>query len=147
MTVEIDWASLIDSLPEEGTALRDLIPPGTYTAKVEKAEAGFAKSGNAKIELTFAVDEGQYKGKKVWSRINFATNSPNSMAITVEQLAQFGITRQWLSTNSPTTEQIARRLTGERIKIKVAHREWEGTQYYDVKGYSAVAKDDLSDPF
>lgn len=143
MTIDINWTDLLETLPDEPSS-RELIPADTYVVKVDKAEANIAKSGNAKIDLTFVVDEGKYKGKKVWGRINFATNSPQSMAITVEQLGQFGITRQWLSQNSPTTEQIARKLTGETIKIKVAHREYEGTMYYDVKGYTAVK---TQDPF
>lgn len=146
MSVEIDWAKMIDSLPEE-TATRDLIPPDTYVARVTKAEAGLSKSGNAKIEMTFAVDEGEYKGRVFWGRINFATNNQTSMAITVEQLAAFGITRQWLAQNNPTNDQIARKLVGEVVQVKVSHREWEGSQYYDVKGYRAVPKDDLADPF
>ena len=143
-SVEIDWESMLETLPEEAPT-RELIPPGQYTVKVEKAEPGFAKSGNAKIELTLTVDEGEYKGRTVWGRINFATNSPNSMAITVDQLAQFGITRKWLALNSPTTDQIARKLVGERVTVKVSHREWENEQYYDVKGYKAVTAP--ADPF
>lgn len=143
-TIDINWTDMIESLPEEAPT-RDLIPPDTYTVKVDKAEAGLSKKGNAKIEMTLVVDEGKYKGRPVWGRINFATDSPASMAITVEQLAQFGITRQWLSTNNPSTDQVARKLTGEKVQVKVSHREWEGQQYYDVKGYKAIAAP--ADPF
>lgn len=144
MSVSIDWADLIENLPET-TPTRDLIPPDTYIVKVTKAEANLAKSGNGKIDLTMVVDEGQYRGRTVWGRINFATNSAVSMAITVEQLAQFGVTRTWLATNSPSNAQIAARLVNQRVQIKVTHREWEGTQYYDVKGFKAVESE--KDPF
>lgn len=143
-TIDINWTDMIESLPEEAPT-QDLIPPDTYVTKVEKAESGMSKSNNPKIELTLVVDEGKYKGRKVWGRINFATDKPASMAITVEQLAQFGVTRQWLSNNNPSTDQIARKLTGEKIQVKVSHREWEGKTYYDVKGYKAVEA--VSDPF
>jgi len=147
ISTEIDWANLIESMPE-ASAPREIVPVGTYTVKVTKAEAGLAKSGNAKVELTMAItDEGPVKGRNLWSRINFATNSPTSMAITVEQLAEFGITRQWLATNSPTVDQIAKKLEGEVIAVRVGHREWEGKTYTDIKGYKAAATADTSDPF
>jgi hypothetical protein len=146
MSIEIDWEKMLDTLPEQAPK-RELIPADTYVAKVDSAKADVAKSGNGKIEMTFVVEEGQYKGRNFWGRINFATNSPQSMAITVEQLAQFGITRQWLAQNSPTNEQIARKLVGEVVSVRVGHREWEGETYYDVKGYKAVARQDATDPF
>lgn len=144
MTVQIDWENLLETVPEEAPK-RELIPADTYVVKVSEASAVLSKAGNAMINLTLIVDEGEYKGKTVWGRINFATQSPNSMAITVDQLAQFGITRKWLSLNSPSTEQIARKLVGEKISVKVAHREYEGKQYYDVRGFKAV--ESPSDPF
>jgi len=146
MSIEIDWEKMLDTLPETAPQ-RDLIPPDTYVVKVDEAKADVAKSGNGKIEMTLVVQEGEYKGRKVWGRINFATNSQQSMAITVEQLAQFGITRQWLAQNSPTNAQIALKLIGEVVTVKVGHREWEDKTYYDVKGYKAVKREDTSDPF
>lgn len=149
MSVEINWTKILDETPDTPVA-RDLIPPDVYVCTVEKAEAGLSKTGNSKIELTFVVDDPDkpdFKGRKVWGRINFATNSPQSMAISIQQLAEFGITRKWLAEQEPSQDQIARKLTGEKVKVKVAHREWEGQQYYDIRGYSAVTKDDVSDPF
>jgi hypothetical protein len=146
MSVEIDWEKMLPTIPDEPIQ-RDLIPPDTYVAKVDQAKADVAKSGNGKIEMTFVVEEGEFKGKKFWGRINFAANSQQSMAITIEQLAQFGITRQWLAQHNPTNAQIALKLIGEKVSVKVGHREWEGKQYYDVKGYAAVKREDTSDPF
>lgn len=146
-SIDVDWTNVIDSLPEAAPQ-RELIPADTYTVRVEKAEDGVSKTGNAKIEMTLVVTEGEYKGRVVWGRINFAKNSLVSMGITVDQLAQFGVTRKWLSLNNPSNAQIASRLIGQVVTVKVGHREYEGTTYYDVKGYKAVAaeKDD-SIPF
>ena len=134
VSVNFDWENLLTDLPEV-SASTDLIPPDTYTVTVEKAEAGLSKTGNSKIELTFKVTEGPHENRRVWGRVNFAQNSKDSMAITVSQLAEFGISRQWLATHNPNTAQIAGKMVGAVITLKVGHREYEGKTYYDVRNY------------
>lgn len=134
-TITLDWENLLQDIPEDAATTLDLIPPDTYVCVVDKAEAGLTKTGNPKIDLTLKVAEGDFKSRVVWGRVNFATNSPASMAITVSQLAEFGVTRQWLATNNPSTAQIASKLVGKPISVQVSHREYEGKQYYDVKRY------------
>lgn len=134
LNVNFDWENILTDLPEV-SASTDLIPPDTYTVTVEKAEASLSKTGNPKVELTFKVTEGPHANRRVWGRVNFAQHSKDSMAITVAQLAEFGISRQWLATNNPTTAQIASKMVGATITLKVGHREWEGKTYYDVRNY------------
>lgn len=136
MSVDINWATLLDTVPE--AVERTLIPPDRYSTRVVKSEAGTSAAGNPKIELTMEVDEGPHIGQWVWGRINFATSSPKSMAVTVKHLAEFGITREWLAQNSPTMAQIATKLDGKRISVSVKHREYEGKTYYDVSGYQRI---------
>src|SRR6188472_1546170 len=111
VSVNYNWENLLTDLPEV-SASTDLIPPDTYTVKVSKAEASLSKTGNPKVELTFDVVEGPHTNRKVWGRVNFAQNSKESMAITVAQLAEFGISRQWLATHNPSTAQIAAKMVG-----------------------------------
>jgi hypothetical protein len=142
MSINLDWENILEDLPETAPS-RDPLPPGPYTVRVESADAGVSKTGNNKVELTFVVEDGPHKGRKVWGRINFAKSSPDSMAITVEQLAQFGITRKWLAANNPTTEQIARKLMGETVEIATAQREYNGKVYADIRGYKALPQSDI----
>ena len=138
--VNIDWEGLLDEIEEgEGVFDNDLLPPGTYPVRVIKAEKGLSKNGNEKIEMTFEVTEDPGKGKWIWDRVNFAVNSKKSMAITINQLGTLGVSRNWLAANSPSVEQIAAKLVGREISVKIGHRTYEGETYYDVKGYE-VAK-------
>jgi hypothetical protein len=142
MSLDLNWENILETLPETAP-VREPLPPGSYNVRVEDAESGTSKTGNNKIEMTFVVEDGPHKGRRIWGRINFATGSPDSMAITVEQLAQFGITRKWLATNTPTTEQIARKLIGETVEVRTAQREYNGKVYADIKGYKALARDEI----
>lgn len=145
--IDIDWEGLLDEIEEgDGVFDTDLLPPGTYPVRIVKAEKTLAKtSGNEMINMTMEVTEDPGKGKWIWDRVNFAVNSKKSMAITINQLGLLGISRNWLAANSPTVEQIAAKLVGREVVVKIGHREYEGTTYYDVKGYEAAAKS--SNPF
>ena len=58
MTIDINWTDLLETLPDEAPT-RELIPPDTYTVKVDKAEAGLVQGGNGMINLTLKVYRGQ----------------------------------------------------------------------------------------
>ncbi len=49
----------------------DAIPAGKYLAVITSSEMKPTKSGNgAYLELTFDVIEGEFKGRKLWARLN-----------------------------------------------------------------------------
>ena len=55
------------------------IPAGKYVAVITESELKPTKSGNGQfLELTFGITEGEYKGRKVWARLNLF--NPNTTA-------------------------------------------------------------------
>jgi len=63
----------------EPNAAIEAIPAGKYTAVITESELKPTKSGSGQfLELTFEVIEGEYKGRKVWARLNI--NNPNNKA-------------------------------------------------------------------
>jgi len=57
----------------------DPIPAGKYNAVIVDSEMKATKTGDGKyLELTFEVLDGEFKGRKVWSRLNI--NNPNEKA-------------------------------------------------------------------
>ena len=62
----------------------DPIPAGKYNAVIVDSEMKATKTGTGKfLELTFEVIDGEFKGRKVWSRLNI--NNPNEKAQKIAQ--------------------------------------------------------------
>jgi len=62
----------------------DPIPAGKYNAVIVDSEMKATKTGDGKyLELTFEVLDGEFKGRKVWSRLNI--NNPNEKAQKIAQ--------------------------------------------------------------
>jgi hypothetical protein len=60
----------------------DPIPAGKYNAVIIDSEMKPTKNGNGQyLELTFEVIDGEYKGRKVWSRLNL--DNPNAQAVQI----------------------------------------------------------------
>jgi len=60
----------------------DAIPAGKYLAVITSSEMKPTKSGNgAYLELTFDVIEGEFKGRKLWARLNL--DNPNQVAVKI----------------------------------------------------------------
>lgn len=60
----------------------DPIPAGKYQAVITDSEMKPTKSGNGQyLQLEFEVIEGDYKGRKVWSRLNL--ENANSEAVRI----------------------------------------------------------------
>ncbi len=62
----------------------DPIPAGKYLAVITNSEMKPTKQNNGEyLELTFEIIDGQYKARKVWSRLTLA--HPNQQAVTISR--------------------------------------------------------------
>lgn len=60
----------------------DPIPAGKYIAAITESEMKPTKNGNGRyLEMTFGILDGQYKGRKVWARLNL--DNPNATAVRI----------------------------------------------------------------
>lgn len=58
------------------------VPAGKYTAVITESEIKPTKSGNGQfLELTFEILDGEYKGRKVWTRLNIDNPSADAVKI------------------------------------------------------------------
>jgi hypothetical protein len=75
----------------EAEAADDLrpLPAGTYRARLTSGELVNAKSGTPGYAMTFAVDEGEHKGRKLW---HTAWLTPAALPVTKRDLAKLGVT-------------------------------------------------------
>lgn len=60
----------------------DPIPAGKYVAAIIESEMKPTKAGNGHyLELTFEIGDGQYKGRRLWARLNL--DNPNQQAVQI----------------------------------------------------------------
>ena len=66
---------------EPATAF-EALPAGKYVAVITASQMQTTKSGKgAFLELTFEVVEGEFKGRKVWGRLNL--DNPSALAVKI----------------------------------------------------------------
>ena len=64
------------------------IAAGKYVAVITDSQMKSTKNGDGKyLELTFEVVEGQYKGRKLWSRLNLENPSEQAVQIARGELS------------------------------------------------------------
>lgn len=115
----------------------ELLPAGWYTAQVTESEIVTLKTGNGQaIKLTFTILSDNYRGRKVWTRLNVRHTNPKAETVAQQQLRELcesiGLARM-----NDTVE-----LHNKPVDIKVKIRKDETGQYEDqneVSGFKPVA--------
>lgn len=110
----------------------EAIPAGKYQAVITDSEMKETKSGTGRyLQLTFEVIEGDYRGRKLWERINLLNPNQTAVRIAKETLAKI-----CLAVNVPvlkdTVELHNLPLTVE-VKLKT---DADGEVRNEIKGYS-----------
>lgn len=66
----------------------EAVPAGKYVAVVAESAMKATKAGNGSfLELTFEIVEGEFKGRKVWSRLNLDNPNPTAVKIARAELS------------------------------------------------------------
>lgn len=64
------------------------IPTGEYVAVITESDMKQTKAGNGEyLELTHEITEGQFKGRKVWARLNLRSANQQAQEIANRQFA------------------------------------------------------------
>jgi hypothetical protein len=86
----MDRASLARAFDETEAAddMRPL-PPGVYRCRLTSGELTNAKSGTPGYAMTFTVDDGEHKGRKLW---HTAWLTAAALPVTKRDLAKLGVT-------------------------------------------------------
>lgn len=77
-----------DSTNIEPLAPMTPLPKGRYLAAITASEMKQTKAGDGEyLQLEFSVLEGQYTGRKVWSRLNLSNPNPKAEDMARRELA------------------------------------------------------------
>jgi len=119
---------------EDDVLALDPIKPGTYVAVITDSEMHPTAKGNGKfLLLTLQIIEGQFKGRKVWDRLNLI--NPNETAVDIARRNLASICRAV----GVLTPKDSSELHDKPLLVRVAQRKREdnGEVVNDVKGYAS----------
>jgi len=83
VVINFDSTSVVPS-----TGVMDAMPAGWYIAAMDQSDSKPTKDGSGMyLELRFDILDGQYKGRKVFARLNVKNNNPQAVEIAYKDLA------------------------------------------------------------
>lgn len=81
-TLNFDAETVEPSVPFEA------IPAGKYIAVITDSDMKDTRSGNGRyLQLEFEITDGEYKGRKVWTRLNLENSNPEAVKYARADLA------------------------------------------------------------
>lgn len=112
----------------------DPIPAGKYICQIVESEIKSTKAGTGQqLVLTWEVLEGDFKGRKVWDRLNIS--NPNKQA---EQISQAALSAICHAAGVLQLQDSAQ-LHNKPMRIRVNIKKSEGYEpSNEVKGYEAI---------
>lgn len=112
----------------------DPIPAGKYICQITESEIKSTKAGTGQqLVLTWEVLDGEYKGRKVWDRLNIS--NPNKQA---EQISQAALSAICHAAGVLQLQDSAQ-LHNKPMRLRVTIEKSEGYEASNkVKGYEAV---------
>jgi len=118
---------------------RDLIPAGTYNARIIESDVKPLKSGNGDgLSLTFELLDGPNVKRRVWASLNVKHNNPTAQSIAQQQLSS--ICHATGVMNLQETSQLHNRPLKIRVKIRKddAYGDKNEIGGYEPAGGSAI---------
>ena len=112
----------------------DPIPAGKYICQITESEIKSTKAGTGQqLVLTWEVLEGDFKGRKIWDRLNIS--NPNKQAEQISQAALSAICHA----AGVLQMQDSSQLHNKPMRIRVNIKKSEGYEpSNEVKGYEAI---------
>jgi hypothetical protein len=120
-----------------------ILPVGEYLAIISASEIKPTKSGNGMyLQLVFDVMDGEYKGRKIFDRLNIQNQN-----VTAQQIAQSALSSICRAVGILTPKD-SEELHNRPLKIKVGIRPASGefVESNIIKGYLPVSKQAESAP-
>jgi hypothetical protein len=89
----------------------DPLPEAFYTCSISKVEDKATKAGTGRyLEFTFTIIDGDYSGRKLWSRVNYDNPSIKAVEIATKQLTSIAHATGVLTVNESTLPQFIDKL-------------------------------------
>lgn len=124
-----------DANTVEPAAPRELLPADKYPAQAVKSDIVPTKAGNGKIAvIEWDIIDGQFKGRKLWSRINIINASVQAQEIGQRELSAICHATGQLKVSD--TEQLHFKPVLLTVAVKAAEGNYGPSN--EIKGYEAL---------
>lgn len=150
---DLDWDSILGAVDAEEQEEKskpdkfEALPDGPYEVVVQEADKTVSKAGNDMIKARVQVTSGPSANRVLFSHIVFSPGNKTAMRMTLERLAAFGITREFIGTTQPSVAQIAESLVGRRaIAVVGTQKEGEYAGRNEIKSFRALEGVDQTAP-
>lgn len=111
----------------------EAIPAGKYLAMITASDMKPTKSGNGRyLELTFTIQDGEYKNRQLWARLNL--ENPNATAVQIARGELSAICRA-VNVMQPR-DSVELHNIPLTISVRCKPREDNGELTNEIKGYS-----------
>lgn len=112
------------------------IPTGDYTAQIIDSDLKPTKANTGHyLELTFEVTEGEFKGRRVWARLNLDNPNPKAVEIAQRDLSAICHAIGKLQVND--SQELHYKPMG--IRVEVSQREGYADSN-EIKAFKALVK-------
>lgn len=142
---DLNWDDVLGDVEKEeadnpSTNDFEAIPAGPYEVVVQEADKQVASTGKDMIKVRVQVANGPYANRVLFNYIVFSQGNPKAMRMTLERLAAFGLTREFIATNKPSVPQIAELLVGRKATAVVGiQKEGDYAGRNEIKSFRALA--------
>jgi hypothetical protein len=127
-----------------GDDLKGVSFEGEYDMVVQKAVAGTTQKGKQQFTLTLGFTSGPYKAKNktVIDRLIWSPESDVAARIFSSSLKILGASHEWIMSARPSPAQIAERITGTVVSVRLRPDEFNGQPTTRVSYLSSVSVKD-----
>lgn len=117
----LDWDEVLGGVEAEEEQRKkdgktddfEALPKGPYPVVVQEADKQTASTGKDMIKVRVQVTEGPYANRVLFSYLVFGSKTDVTLnRITLDKLAAFGVTRDFIATQKPSIAEIAAALVG-----------------------------------
>lgn len=142
---ELNWDDVLGSVeaeekenpPSKGDF--EALPAGPYEVVVQEADKMVSSTGKDMIKTRVQVTSGPYANRVLFNYIVFSQDNPKAMRMTLERLAAFGLTREFLATTKPSVPQIAELLVGRKATAVVGiQKDGDYAGRNEIKSFRAL---------
>jgi hypothetical protein len=129
----VNWGELMAG----GAAEFQPVPKGNYDVAVDTAEPKQSTTGKLMFAVKYKIESGPQAGRTVFNNITLTTDNPNALRYFFLNMKAMGLSQEFFATN-PSPSAIAQALIGQRCRIEVDHRPYQGSMRENVKSISAA---------
>lgn len=132
--MSVNWGELMAG----GAADFQPVPKGNYDVFIETAEPTQSTTGKLMFKIRFKIETGPQASRTVFYNNTLTQDNPNALRMFFLNMKNMGLSQDFFAQN-PSPSQIAGALIGNRCRIEVDHRPYQGQMRENIKSVLPAA--------